>query len=273
MRALTVPILVLLAAACGGENLTPPGREPAPVVYDCLPNLDGRIDAGELPMVAGVPLDYAVASAVPVDVAGRADGAVRLWDWSFGAPDEAALTVAAAPLRGRWYEADFPAGEVTAPVDAAARLEGIYREDDAALWLLGVASRESNPEGGRTLLVYDRPIALYRFPLEPGARWSTTAAVLDGSVAAGLPYHGEDTYEVEVAATGRLRLEGATFTQVHAVHTRVTVHPDLGDPVVQQQVSFLFECFGEVARATGRVGDDDPEFTEASEVRRLTLEP
>jgi hypothetical protein len=34
-------------------------------------------------------------------------------------------------------------------------------------------------------------------------------------------------------------------------------------------VSYFFECFGEVARATSQRDEPDPNFTEAAEVRRL----
>ena len=42
------------------------------------------------------------------------------------------------------------------------------------------------------------------------------------------------------------------FTQVHRVRTTVTVAPSAGEAAVTRQDSFLFECFGEVVRVTGR---------------------
>ena len=78
-----------------------------------------------------------------------------------------------------------------------------------------------------------------------------------------------DTYEVVVDATGQLELPQLTFEQAHRVRTRVTVAPSVGAPQVQHQVSYFFECFGEVARATSELDETDPFFAVASEVRRL----
>jgi hypothetical protein len=40
----------------------------------------------------------------------------------------------------------------------------------------------------------------------------------------------------------------------------------------QTTVSFLFECFGEIARATSLPNETTEDFTTASETRRLALE-
>jgi hypothetical protein len=88
----------------------------------------------------------------------------------------------------------------------------------------------------------------------------------------GLPHASRDTYEVRVDAAGRLELPDFTFTQVHRVRTRVTLAPAAGVTTTQRQVSFLFECLGEVARATSRPDEAEDDFTVAAEVRRLGLE-
>jgi hypothetical protein len=41
----------------------------------------------------------------------------------------------------------------------------------------------------------------------------------------------------------------------------------------QRQVGFLFECLGEVTRATSKLNEPDENFTTASELRRLGLAP
>ena len=45
----------------------------------------------------------------------------------------------------------------------------------------------------------------------------------------------------------------------------------MGASVSRRQVSFLFECFGEVARATSRDDEQAVDFTTAAEVRRLGM--
>ena len=90
-------------------------------------------------------------------------------------------------------------------------------------------------------------------------------------VVQGLPYAGRDTYQIEVSGAGELVLPDVTFTQVLRVRTHLTAQPAVGASRSQWQVSFLFECFGEVARATSRDGETAADFTTAAEVRRFGL--
>ena len=62
-----------------------------------------------------------------------------------------------------------------------------------------------------------------------------------------------------------------TFTQVFRVRFAVDIEPAVGPTLSRRQVSFLFECFGEVARATSQPGETDDNFTTAAEIRRLGL--
>lgn len=271
-------LLLLFALGCG-ENLThldePPPYQPGALPpLACVPDLDGKIEAAELQAAIGVQVSYRVSppgSEREVDVVGEVDGAGRrVWDLGAAERDDQLARLAASELRGRWYAASFPAGEFVAPVDAGGAIEGVYRHDDEALWLLGVASSQMDPPEGRTLLVYAAPVPLYRFPLEPGARWTASGEVTGGTLR-GLPFAGRDRYDVAVDATGQLLLPDLSFGQAHRVRTQVTIEPAVGAPVSRRQVSFLFECFGEVARVTSRQDEPAEDFTTATEVRRLGL--
>ena len=279
MRISPIRVVALACLVACGDNLTPPPeRDPYvpgdPETPTCWPDLDGRIEPDELQAAIGIPASYLVSPAGAdreVDLSGEtADGGVRLWDWSTDLADDQVAALSAAPLTGRWYEASFPGGQFVAPLDAGATLEAVYRHDDAALWLLGIASGEPDPAQGRTLLVYDAPVAAYRFPLEPGAEWVAVGEIRDGTLL-GLPYAGRDVYEVSDDALGRLELPDLSFTQAHRVRSRVTVEPAVGASVSRRVVSFMFECFGEVARAQSRDDEDAEDFTTAVEVRRLGL--
>jgi hypothetical protein len=85
----------------------------------------------------------------------------------------------------------------------------------------------------------------------------------------GLPYAGTDTYAVADVAVGQVLLHDYTFTQVHRIRTTATVTPSVGTAAVTREDQFLFECFGEVVRATSKVGETNDDFTTAAEVRRL----
>jgi hypothetical protein len=98
--------------------------------------------------------------------------------------------------------------------------------------------------------------------------WTSTGVVMNGTLR-GLPYAGQDTYELTDDATGELVLPDLTFEQAHRVRSKVTVAPSAGATITTKQVSFFFECFGEVARATSQPNETQDDFTTAAEVRRF----
>jgi len=271
------PLLILLQSCA--ENETPvqskaayQAPELAPLA--CVPNLDGRIDANELQAAFNVPVSYLVSPSGEeraVDFTGQPnpDGTFSVtWDADYATDRVSRIT--AQPLGDQWFASLFPGGEFVAPFDAGATTLSVYAHSDSALLLLGVASAVEEPPQGKTLLVYTTPITLYQFPIAPGASWVSTGEVKNGFVR-GLLYAGKDTYETKVDGMGKLALPDLTFAQALRVKTRVVLQPAAGAAVITRQTSFLFECFGEVARATSRNGEEDENFKTAAEVRRLGL--
>jgi len=268
--------VVLLTAGCS-DNLTPqPEREPfsseQPVALECVPNLDGQIDASELGAAIGVPVNFLVNPAgteIEVDLEGARDQAgVRVWDWTYDDSDDQLLTVEAEDIASKWYAGSFPGGEFVSDLDATGRDESILSTDESGLLLHGFASAAENPESGQTLFVYQEPVVVYPFPVEPGASWVSTGVVEDATLR-GLPYAGRDVYEGSVGDSGEIWLPDIRFEQAHRVTTSVTIQPAVGESARRVQVSFLFECFGEVARAVSRNGETDRDFNIATQVRRL----
>jgi hypothetical protein len=262
--------LVLWALGGCGDNLTPVGDPDDDRVFECLPDLDGTITAAELPVALGITGDYWVSPAgSQVDLAGAVDDrGVRVWDFGTEAADDQRVALGAEPLAGRWYAGSFPGGQF---VLADGEVEGVYHRDDQGLWLHGLASAEENPAGGTTLLVYQAPVALLRFPLEVGDAWVETGVVMGGTLA-GLPYNGTDTYTISVDESGELRVPYVTFEQVLRVRTHVEVAPAAGGiTTTQRQVSFLFECFGEVVRVVSRADESAEDFSVAASLRRFAL--
>ena len=267
------------ASACE-DNLTHPVAPDAYVGPDvveltCVPNLDREIGAAELTPTTGVTVSYLVSPAGvtrAVDPVGVVDGSGRrVWDLTL--PDgDPTIQVKATPIGATWFAASFPSDAVAVPLDAAQSIDAVYRHDaDRQVFeLLGLASHEENPAEGKTLWQYEVPVVLYRFPLKDGARWTSVGEVRNGLVR-GLPYAGRDTYEVEVAGSGRLELPDATFSQVLRVRNHLVSQPAVGAVSSRWQVSFLFECFGEVARMTSASGEASADFTSAAEVRRFGL--
>jgi hypothetical protein len=277
LRPILLPLACLSVAACGANQ-----TYPTPQTYQaaqaqplsCVPTLDGQISADQLQAAVAVPVSYLVTPqggtrTVNLDGSVNAQGQ-QVWDWSYSAPDDELATIEAQTLGPQWYANSFPGGQFEAPLDLADTLEAVYIHSDQALSLMGIASSQQNPANGETLIVYQQPVALYQFPLTVGSSW-TSVGIDNNSTVDGLPYASTDTYQVSVDASGELLLPDVTFTQALRVRTQTTIVPVVGATVVTQQTSFLFQCFGEVARATSQSNETNPDFTTAAEVRRLSL--
>ena len=273
-----MPVLtVLLTVACG-ENRTFPEKaayQPQAVTpLACVPNLDGKIEANELKAALDVPESLVVSPAGVhrmVDVVGTVDAqGRRTWNFATDYADDQLAKISAGALTGKWFALSFPNGQYVAPVDLGAGLLGIYSADGSNLLLHGIASSKEAPAEGKTLLVYSAPVAVQKYPLEVGKSWISVGVVQNGIIR-NLPYAGRDTYQVSVDAAGRLELTDLTFTQALRIRTRVTVEPSVGASVSRRQISWFFECFGEVARAASLDNEPLEDFTTTSELRRLGL--
>ncbi|MEW5737325.1 MAG: hypothetical protein AB1938_00275 [Myxococcota bacterium] len=276
MRTFALTALAFLAAC--GPNRTYPDRDayaPAAVQpLECVPNLDGVIEATELETAFGVPVSYLVnpaGSTRPVNVVGEVNAQGQLvWDLGVDyADDQVAKLVATAPT-GKWWASSFPAAQFTTPLDLAGRIDGVYANDGSNLLLLGYASSLESPPEGKTLVVYTQPVAIFRFPLQAPKEWVSVGEVRNATVR-GLPFAGRDTYTVKVDATGILELPDVAFTQALRVRTTALIEPSVGASIVRRQVGWVFECFGEVARATAPDNETNDDFTTAAELRRLGL--
>ncbi len=277
LRTLSPMVLLVVSSltACGDNLTLPPDRDPAadpdPPVLSCIPNLDEEIDADELQVGLGIPVRYVVSPpgvTRAVDFNGTSTDDAITWDFATDFADDQALTITASATTDKWYRDAFPEDAFVTPFNRSGSLESIGRVTSGALQLLGIASSEEAPSAGRTLLVYDSPITVLQLPVRVGQSFVSSAEITNGE-AQGLPYAGRDTYEVTVDEIGTLDLTQLTFVEVHRVRTKVTVEPAVGAAVVRHQTSFFAECFAEVLRATAEDGEDDAEFEEASELRRL----
>lgn len=257
MRAL----LLLTLAACGVNQTPQP--EPSPALPSCVPNRDGQLTADELPIAYGATLAY---YASPTGASRTIATGGTTWDLAEERPDDEVVALGPVQLGAQWYAAAFPAGQFA--TDAGGGLDGIYHQDDRALWLDGLASQTDG--AAKTLVRYAQPVALLRFPLADGAAYSATADIPDG-VIAGLPFIGTDTLEVD-ATSGVLDVPYVRFSPALRVRLQVTRRPSTGTPVVGKRTTlFLFECFGEVARAESRQDEASPDFTSAAYLRRFAL--
>jgi hypothetical protein len=268
---------VLALAACGDNQTIVPtiaAYEGGVTPLSCVPNLDGKIESREAQPAIGVPATYLVSPQGrdrQVNVAGSVDkDGHQTWDFGTSFADDRAAVLQASNIAGKWYASSFPPNAFVTPFDAGATTEAVYVKDDAALRILGFASTEPNPPEGKTLVVYSTPVDVLRFPLAPGLSWTSSAEAKNATLR-GLPFASKDTYEIRVDGSGRVTLPDLIVTQAMRVRTKLTVEPSAGATTTQRQTIFLFECLGEVARATSKIGETNDDFTTASELRRLGL--
>jgi hypothetical protein len=256
-------LLVWIALPACGTNQTP---QPAPVppLPSCVPNRDGQITAAELPIALGATLTYYAGTNRTVDLAGQGG----VYDLSQERPDDQVVEVGPVALGPQWYASSYPAGQFV--VDAGGELDGIYHQDEQGLWLDGTASQQRG--ANQTSIIYPTPLSVLRFPLAGGATWSASSALPAGTTIAGLPFLGTDALDVDITAGARLDVPYVQFSPVLRVRTKATRTPSTGTPVVTKRTTlFLFECFGEVARAESAPNEPAADFTTAAYLRRFAL--
>jgi hypothetical protein len=272
-----LPLIVLVACSDEATSLPPDASYTADgeVALPCVPVLNGMITSSELQVAIGASERFLVSppnTTESVDLEGMVDSSgQRLWNWSTSLATDENFTLTPVTLADKWYASSFPNGQFVLPIDPADTTEGVYVHNDQAILLLGIASTEDNP-ATKTLVVYETPVILYQFPITVGSSW-TSSGTSKNAIYLGLPYAGTDTYATQVEASGELVLPDFTFTQVLQVSTLVTSVPVAGETSTQRQVSFLFECFGEVARAMSQLNEPNADFTVASQIRRLSATP
>lgn len=265
--------------------------EPAPLPEDdlyvganplaqCVPNNDGVITEEEMPFVSGAQARIRVADGpINVDVVGTEKDGVVEWDFSRPDPEEQPLAfIGPIETDDQWFLDAFAERgatpiDVLAPLDPGATTLGPVLRGNGEISLWGAASADENPDEGRTLVVYDSPAPLYRFPLEVGARVTESVRASNATLL-GLPVALDDTYDVEVTAIGTLRLPDLILDNTLRVTVRLERTLTVGD-VRQVTHIFVHECLGEVARVVSEPAPLDetiPDaFDVASQMWRLSL--
>ena len=244
--------VLFILAACGTNETPQPA--PVPTLPECVPNRDGMITVDEMPIAIGATLTYYTST--------NASGV------GYDMPQENASdqVVALGPvaLGPQWYAASFPSGQFV--VDAGGGLDGIYHQDSQALWLDGTASQATG--ANQTLIVYPTPLPVLRFPITVGEMY--TSSVSYSATIDGLPFNGSDELDVDVPDSGRLDVPYVQFSPTLRVREKA-VRKAGATTITKRTTLFLFECFGEVARAESKQDETNPDFTTAAYLRRYAL--
>jgi len=241
----------------------------------CTGDGDGQIDFSELRFTVPASAATATATDVTVDLAGKLEGGVRQWDLS-AIPTSGSGTIDVGPLPA-WAASKAPAAtyasELTADYGTFTKtsLLGAFRVSSAALQLVALISEAPD----HTLVTYDEPLDMLRFPLRTGLSF-TTEALGTGS-SDSIPWGYPESYTVEVLQRGRVRihpklaLDALLLRVGHTVYNTPLLDPFKLFPL-RRDTAFLFvvECYGTVAKLIAASDPGDQlSATQASDFWRL----
>jgi hypothetical protein len=244
-------------AGADADTLEPP----------CPANGDFVIVAREAQPVLGASLTYlanGVGEQPEVELTGEMIEGVRTWRFDGERPTDRRIDSLVSDPSASWFGAEFPEASYAEPVQGyESQMLGVYRINDEAVSLLGLAS----PDDESTLVHYDPPVDVARFPLELARSWEQTTTAT--GVVMHIAFNAEETYRVTVDAAGEVIVPAGTFPVV-----RVRTELDrVAGPMSDQRVSYVWiaECWGRVALASSPAGVTDPDFDVAEQFWRLAL--
>ncbi len=255
------------AGASDGGSTADGGTTDGGTSATCAPDKDGRIEASEVPLRAGLFATFRIAENLDaVDTAGVGFGANVTWDFARAFDGDRGVRAELEKVQGQWFAGSFPTATYAAQLLASGDLLGVFRVTESELQLLGVVSR--NPGVGSTNLSNTPPVPVLKFPLELNKTWTVTTSV--SGLAAGFLTSYQETYTSKVDKGGTVRTPFASFAAL-----RVNTQLDrLSGVFAQRSRTHLFvtECFGTIATIrSGELGaSDSPEFDHADELRRLS---
>jgi hypothetical protein len=233
----------------------------------CTGNGDGVIQVGEARPVLGASLVYLVnaeGSRPAVDVEGVIEEGRRTWIFDREAADDRRVVEEILDPADRWFAAHFPGATHASVVPGFESAVGVYRASDEGIALLGIASTDDDS----TLISYDRPIFVVRFPASVGDTW-TDEARATGRVE-HVAFNAVESYTVTVDAAGTVRVPAGTFPTL-----RVRTEMDRRDagPFDDHRITYVWiaECWGRVAYVGSASGESDPSFSNAEDYWRLAL--
>ncbi len=268
----------------GGSSDEMDANDSAPTT--CNTSLDGPITRSEVPLKTGSSGIFDAAGiqegndTVEVDTDGQSrDQGSRVWNLAPSFPGDETKILALQDPTDMWFHGEFD-GEA----DYAMRLSqdpddknlGVFKVTQNALLLLGVVS----PDDGltRTIMRYEPPAQILEFPIEKGGGWSSTSTV--SGRYNGTSFGTVPGTSLEVEYRSQVDMEGVLKTpfapnegmEVLRVQTVVDRRGDFGTfPLgTVRTFAFVSPCFGTVATIRSERNEEDEEFKEADEVRRLS---
>ena len=229
----------------------------------CAPNGDGMIERDEVPLRPGLNATFKIAVDPIFDTSGTQVDGETVWDLSGNlAGDHLAIVELRDPM-GAWWLSTFPNASYSTKLSDQEDLLGVFEITNDALELHGVVT----PEDGftRTELEYDPAVPVLKFPITSDSSWQTESSV--SGVALGVPSFYDETYTYTAAGEGILKTPLGDFP---VQRIRADLERKIGLlTTTTRTYLFVAECFGTVASIVSNDNENQVEFTQAKEIRRL----
>lgn len=230
----------------------------------CSPNHDGTITAAELPIRAGLRATYRIAQDVTFSTAGvEASDGGRVWSFEGALAGDTSAPWETESTNGAWYAADFPSATYAARLSSSSELRGVFEAKEDGLYLLGVVSVSAAYPNTR--LSYSPAVKVFALPMSEGTAWET-ASTVSGTYAGAAAYYTE-RYDSLVDAHGVAK---TPFGDFPVLRVRTVMVRSGNVFTTTRTFAFASECFSAVAQVVSQAGETSVEFTQASEVRRLS---
>jgi hypothetical protein len=235
----------------------------------CTPNLDGIIEANELPLAAGKTANYLIATNPTWDTAGSAAANnERTWDLSGALSGDTNTPVSLSSPSGAWWAGDFGSATYATVLSAGSNSLGVFHVDDTGVTLLGVVS----PSGGTlaTELSYSPPARILAVPFMAGSTWTSTSTVT--GTLEGIASAYTEEYDSTVDEVGTMKTPYGSFP-VLRVATNLLRGEGEALAAYNRTFAWVAECFGSVAQATSQAYPDTVptgDFSNPAEVWRIT---
>jgi hypothetical protein len=252
---------------CGSASDTDAGTDAPPdgSTVLCMPDHDGAITRGEVPLAAGKMANFRIATDPTFQTAGVDNGdGTRTWNLGVALAGDADREIALLSPTGTWWAADFPMATYATTLAAGSDLLGVFRLTGNELALLGVVSPE--PGTFQTSLEYDPPATILALPVQAAGTWSSTSTISGTAQGAIIAY--TESYTSTVDHSGTMTTPYGDFPVIR-VATDLERTQGFSTLSTSRTFAWLAECFGTVATVTSQEFESAAEFDDPAEVRRL----
>ena len=239
----------------------------------CLSNNDGMLSYDEFPFLLDHPVSYWEGQNKNIDYEVTLENnGNAIWDFRGNEEQDEEIDIVAHSIDENflWYSEFFPAAMWY--VEDAQNNHTLYSIDEDGIYVLGVASKEENPQNaGKNLVVYpqgEERTKILPFPLGVGSELQVDIEI-ENQTLNGFPFYGMHSYTTFVDDIGFLYIQNIGFLEAYRVHSSFEYQIQDQEPVLYRNTGFYVPCVGEVVRLASHENEEDMNFLSVSKIQRL----